>query len=293
MNDAESLKGDGLKKHEGEKQESACVQEQQSVPATDPESRLALCRAKLAETEALLKQERQGRGKAEREVALLAQELESFSYSVSHDLRAPLRHLVGFSSALVEDYNEQLEPTAQSYLDCIARAARKMEDLLEALLFLSRVTKQDLTLVEVDLAALARQYAGSLQQAAPARQVEFRIAQELPVKADPQLMRTVIEQLLGNAWKFTAKKERATVEFGEKKEGDSTVYYIRDDGAGFDLRFAQRLFAPFQRMHREDEFPGLGIGLATAQRIVHRHGGRIWAEAEVGNGATICFTLCP
>ncbi|WP_026840186.1 sensor histidine kinase [Citrifermentans bremense] len=282
-----------MKRQEREKQESVCVQEQQSALASDPESRLALCQAKLAETEALLNQEQQGRSKAEREVALLAQELESFSYSVSHDLRAPLRHLVGFSSALVEDYNEQLEPTAQSYLDCITRSARKMEDLLEALLFLSRVTKQDLTLVEVDLAALARQYAGSLQQAAPARQVEFRIAEKLPVKADPQLMRTVIEQLLGNAWKFTAQKEKATVEFGEKKEGGSTVYYIRDDGAGFDLRFAQRLFAPFQRMHREEEFPGLGIGLATAQRIVHRHGGRIWAEAEVGNGATICFTLCP
>lgn len=282
-----------MKKQEGETQELVSAREQRSALASDLESRLSLCQARLAETDALLKQEQQGRGKAEREVALLAQELESFSYSISHDLRAPLRHLVGFSSALVEDYNGQLEPTAQSYLDCITRAAHKMEDLLEALLFLSRVTKQDLTLVEVDLALLARQYAGCLQQAAPARQVEFRIAEKLPVRADPQLMRTVIEQLLANAWKFTAKKERAVVEFGEKKEGDGTVYYIRDDGAGFDPRFAQRLFAPFQRMHREEEFPGLGIGLATVQRIVRRHGGNIWAEAEVGNGATFCFTLCP
>ena len=296
-----------MNKQEGELLESARVVKGRSTPVSDLETRLSLCLAKVAEADLLLKAEQQGRSKAEAEALLLAQELdrqkvlaetvhqelESFSYSISHDLRAPLRHLVGFSNALVEDYAAQLEPTAQGYLDCIVRAARKMEDLLEALLSLSRVTRQDLTIVEMDLAVLARQCADSLQQAAPARQVEFRIAGAMPVKADPQLMRTAIEQLLGNSWKFTAKKESATIEFGEKREGDNTVYYVRDDGAGFDLRFAQRLFGPFQRMHREEEFPGLGIGLATVQRIVHRHGGRIWAEAEIGKGATFCFTLSP
>lgn len=301
------LRGEVLNKQEGALLESARVVEGQSASESDLERRLSLCLARLAEADQLLKQEQQGRSKAEHEVALLSkeidrqksitetvhQELESFSYSISHDLRAPLRHLVGFSNALVEDYGERLEPTAQSYLDCIVRAARKMEGLLEALLFLSRVTRQDLTLVEVDLAALARQCADSLRQADPARHVEFRIAEKMPVKADPQLMRTAIEHLLGNAWKFTAKKERATIEFGEKREGENTVYYVRDDGAGFDLRFAERLFGPFQRMHREEEFPGLGIGLATVQRIVHRHGGKIWADAEIGNGATFSFTLSP
>lgn len=296
-----------MNKQEGELLESARVVKGRSAPVSDLETQLSLCLARVAEADLLLKAEQQGRSKAEQEVVLLAkeldrqkvlaetvhQELESFSYSISHDLRAPLRHITGFSSALAEDYGGQLEPTAQSYLDCIVRAARKMEDLLEALLFLSRVTRQDLTVVEMDLAVLARQYADSLQQADPARQIEFRIAGTMPVKADPQLMRTAIEALLANAWKFTAKKERATIEFGEKREGDNAVYYVRDDGAGFDLRFAQRLFGPFQRMHREEEFPGLGIGLATVQRIVHRHGGKIWAEAEIGKGATFCFTLSP
>jgi light-regulated signal transduction histidine kinase (bacteriophytochrome) len=301
------LRGEVLNKQEGALLESARVVKGQSAPESDLERRLSLCLARLAEADQLLKQEQQGRSKAEHEVSLLAkelnrqksmaetvhQELESFSYSISHDLRAPLRHLVGFSNALVEDYGERLEPTAQSYLDCIVRAARKMEGLLEALLSLSRVTRQDLTLLEVDLAVLARQCADSLRQADPARQVEFRIAEKMPVKADPQLMRTAIEHLIGNAWKFTAKKERATIEFGEKREGENTVYYVRDDGAGFDLRFAERLFGPFQRMHREEEFPGLGIGLATVQRIVHRHGGKIWADAEIGHGATFSFSLSP
>ncbi|GAW66393.1 histidine kinase [Geoanaerobacter pelophilus] len=301
------VKGEVLKKQERELLESARVVKGQSPRESDLETRLSLCLARVAEADLLLKEEQQGRSKAEHEVDLLTrelnrqrcmaetvhQELESFSYSISHDLRAPLRHLVGFSSALVEDYGEQLEPTAQSYLDCIVRAARKMEGLLEALLSLSRVARQDLTLVDMDLAALARQYADSLRQGDPERQVEFRIAEKMPVKADPQLMRTAIEHLLGNAWKFTAKKERATIEFGEKREGEGTVYYVRDDGAGFDLRFAERLFGPFQRMHREEEFPGLGIGLATVQRIVHRHGGKIWADAEIGKGATFSFTLSP
>ena len=269
------------------------------------ELRLTETEARLAESEAKLRKEEAKRKKAQREasllkdelarqidsVALVNSELESFSYSISHDLRAPLRHVVGFSTALVEDYNESLDPTAQNYLDCIMRAGRKLETLIEALLSLSRVTRQEVTRSNVDLSQLARQCAASLQEAEPGRQVTFKIAQKLFANADPQLMRSALENLLGNAWKFTSQKESATIEFGAKKEGKGTVYFVRDDGAGFDLRFADRLFGPFQRMHREGEFEGIGTGLAAVQRIIHKHGGRIWAEAEVDRGATFFFTL--
>ncbi len=221
----------------------------------------------------------------------LGEELESFSYSISHDLRAPLRHLIGFSSALAEDFGEGLEPTAHSYLDCIVRAGRKMESLMEALLGLSRIARQEMSLAPTDLAQLARQCEATLREGAPGRQVVLVAPDRICVQADPHMMKVALEHLLGNAWKFTGKKESATVELGCKREGGSEVYFVRDDGAGFDPSFAGRLFAPFQRMHREDEFPGLGMGLATVQRIIHRHGGRIWAEARVNGGATFYFTL--
>lgn len=221
----------------------------------------------------------------------VSDELESFSYSISHDLRAPLRHLIGFSSALAEDFEESLEPTAKSYLDCIIRAGHKMESLIEALLGLSRITRQEMTPARTDLGQLARQCEASLRETAPERQVTFLIPDGICVQADSHLIKVVLEHLLGNAWKFTGKKAKATIELGHKREGESEVYFVRDDGAGFDPRYAERLFSPFQRMHREEEFPGLGIGLATVQRIIHRHGGRIWAEARVDGGATFFFTL--
>lgn len=224
-------------------------------------------------------------------LANVSDELESFNYSISHDLRAPLRHLTGFSSALVEDYGDDLEPGARTFLDCILRAGRKMETLLEALLGLSRISRQEMTIMETDLGELARHCADSLKEMDPARKVSFKIPEHLKVQADQQLMRVALEHLLGNAWKFTCKKEEATIELGTSGEGGETVFFVRDDGAGFDLRYADRLFGPFQRMHREEEFPGLGIGLATVQRIVHRHGGCAWAEAETGRGTTIYFTL--
>lgn len=261
----------------------------------------------LAQSESRLREEDEARSSAEQEIHRLNgelarqksvaenlhQELESFSYSISHDLRAPLRHLVGFSTALLEDFGSTLEPTAQTYLDCIMRAGRKMEHLIEALLSLSRISRQEMTVTNVDLSHLARQCQATLQESDPARRVDFRIPEQLPVQADPLLMRVALEHLLGNAWKFAGKRERATIEVGQVMEGDTAVYFVRDDGAGFDPRFAERLFGPFQRMHREDEFPGLGIGLATVQRIIHRHGGKIWAEANVDAGATFFFTLPP
>lgn len=270
-----------------------------------PEQRLADCDSELAEALDQLRTEREARAHAEREQRRLNeelarqkasydsvnQELESFSYSISHDLRAPLRHLIGFSGALLEDYGEGLEPTAKTYLDCIIRAGRKMENLVDALLGLSRTGRQDMTLLNLDLSQMARSYAACIREGDPARKVTFKIQEHLPARGDAVLMRTALEHLMENSWKFTGKKESATIEVGSREEGGERVYYVRDDGAGFDMRFAERLFSPFQRMHREDEFPGLGIGLATVQRIINRHGGRIWAEAEPDRGATFYFTL--
>jgi len=218
-------------------------------------------------------------------------ELESFSYSISHDLRAPLRHLIGFSGALLEDYADTLDATAKTYLDCIVRAGGKLESLIEALLNLSQITRQELRIASVDLSELARECAASLLDSAPERSVVFHIADELPVQADAALMKAAIGNLLENAWKYTCKKDTANIELGQNREGDAIVFYLRDNGAGFDMRYAARLFGPFQRMHKESEFEGTGIGLATVQRIIHRHGGRIWADAVVDGGATFFFTL--
>lgn len=273
--------------------------------AGELEQRLALCDRELTEARNRLESEREARVQAELEQQRLNQELarqkesldgisrelESFSYSISHDLRAPLRHLIGFSGALLEDYGQGLEPTAKSYLDCIARAGRKMENLVDALLTLSRIGRQDMTLLKLDLGQIARSYSSCIRESDPARKVTFRIGEDLSARGDAVLMRTALEHLMENAWKFTGKKESATIEVGCSEEQGGRVYYVRDNGAGFDMRFADRLFSPFQRMHREEEFPGLGIGLALVQRIINRHGGRIWVEAEPDKGATFYFTL--
>jgi len=226
-----------------------------------------------------------------RESETVAQELESLGFSISHDLRAPLRHLLGFSGALLEDYGDKLDASARSFLDCITKAARKMETQIEALLGLSRVARQQLTLASVDLSHLARECAASLQGTDPGRRVDFVIEDHLQMRVDATLLRVAIDHLLGNAWKFTKGREAARIEFGRKLEGGAEVLFVRDNGAGFEMRYADRLFGAFQRMHKESEFEGTGIGLATVQRIVHRHGGRIWAEAEVNGGATFFFTL--
>ncbi len=225
------------------------------------------------------------------ELAFANKELESFSYSVSHDLRAPLRGLVGFSQALLEDYDKKLDEQGRHYLLRIAAAGRRMAELIEDMLTLSRVTRSRMRLETVDLSAAAKQVVASLREGQAERKVEFVIADGLGAMGDKRLLEAVLENLLGNAWKFTSRHPTATIEFGVTDIESERVYFVRDDGAGFRMGYADKLFGAFQRLHSEEEFPGTGIGLATVQRIVRRHGGRIWAEGEVEKGATFYFTL--
>lgn len=218
-------------------------------------------------------------------------ELESFAYSVSHDLRAPLRGIDGFSQALLEDYGEDLDERGRRYLAYVRESAQEMGRLIDDLLSLSRVNRGDLQHEEVDLTALAHRIAGRLGREEADRKVDWLIDDELIVHGDRRLLGIFLENLLGNAWKFSAGRECARIELGTHSNGDETIYYVRDNGAGFDMRYVDKLFGPFQRLHTANEFEGTGIGLATAQRIVHRHGGRIWAEGAVDRGATFSFTM--
>jgi light-regulated signal transduction histidine kinase (bacteriophytochrome) len=220
------------------------------------------------------------------------QELEAFSYSVSHDLRTPLRHIDGFSKMLLEDCADQLNERGSDYLMRVRRAAQRMGQLIDDLLHLSRVTRTSLYRQQVDLSQKAAAIAAQLQQSEPNRQVEFQIADGLIANSDARLLQIVLENLLGNAWKYTAKHQSARIEVGSMWHTDGyPIYFVRDDGAGFDMAYAHQLFVPFQRLHTTREFPGTGIGLATVQRIIQRHGGRIWAESAVELGATFYFTL--
>ena len=218
-------------------------------------------------------------------------ELRAFSYSVSHDLRAPLRRIDSFSQLLLEDAESVLSDDARHYLERIRVGARRMNELIEALLKLSRLSRHELDRREVDLSALAREVAERLAEQQPDRPVAFEAGEAPTVWGDPNLLRVVLENLLGNAWKFTRRQREPRVYFGASSEGGEVVYLVRDNGAGFDMQFASKLFGAFQRLHSSSEFEGTGIGLATVQRIVHRHGGRVWAEAEPGEGATFYFTL--
>jgi len=219
-------------------------------------------------------------------------ELESFSYSVSHDLRAPLRAIDGFSLALVEDYGDQLDDTAQDYLQRVRNSAQRMGMLIDDMLQLSRVNREELALQEVDLGEIAKAVMEELQAAEPDRQVELTMGPDLHVHGDPRLLRVMIDNLLGNAWKFTSRKPDAHIIFKHKAD-QPDIFYISDNGVGFDMRHKDKLFGAFQRLHRVKEFPGTGVGLATVQRIIHRHGGRVWAEAREGEGATFYFSLGP
>ena len=219
------------------------------------------------------------------------QELEAFSYSVSHDLRAPLRALDGFSAALISDYQDKLDQQAQSYLTRIQEASRRMGQLIEDLLNLSRITCREVKLDRVDLSLLAMQIASELHSQTPERQVEFEISPDLVVRADPGLIKIAMENLLNNALKFSSKKETALIQVGVLDGSEGRVYFVRDNGAGFDMAYAHKLFTPFQRLHGTQEFSGTGIGLTIVQRIIARHGGRIWTEAAVNLGATFYFTL--
>ncbi|HVH68612.1 MAG TPA: PAS domain S-box protein [Gemmatimonadales bacterium] len=218
-------------------------------------------------------------------------ELNAFAYSVSHDLRAPLRSLDGFSQALLEDHADKLDPKGKDYLQRVRQASQRMAQLIDDLLNLSRVTRREIQLESVDLSALAHDVAADLQRNEPSRAVEFTIAPALVVRADRGLMRVVLDNLLGNAWKFTGKRPRAHVELGVTNHDGHPAYFVRDDGVGFDMAYADKLFGAFQRLHGVAEFAGTGIGLATVQRIIHRLGGRIWAESAPGRGATFYFTL--
>jgi two-component system CheB/CheR fusion protein len=217
--------------------------------------------------------------------------LESFAYSVSHDLRTPLRAMSGFSQALLEDYGPQLDDQAEDYLQRIRAAGERMGGLIDSLLDLSRISRSKMRRERVELGALARTIADSLQREEPQRHIEWVIHEELEVDGDPTLLQVALDNLIGNAFKFTRPHERARIEFGAEQQEGQTVYYVRDDGVGFDAEHAGRLFGVFQRLHSKDEFEGTGIGLATVQRIIERHGGRIWAEGEPESGATFYFTL--
>ena len=218
-------------------------------------------------------------------------ELESFSYSVAHDLRAPLRSIDGFSQALLEDYADKLDEPGRQYLRFIRESAQHMGQLIDALLTLSRVTRSELHREDVDLSALARAAVARLRRSQPDRSVDVVIQDGLEDSGDPQLLAAVFDNLLGNAWKFTGKYDKAQIEFGASSTDGQSVYFVRDNGAGFDMAFATKLFGVFQRLHAATEFEGTGVGLATVQRIVTRHGGRVWAEGKVNGGATFHFTL--
>jgi hypothetical protein len=218
-------------------------------------------------------------------------ELESFSYAVSHDLRAPLRRIDSFSRAVMESQADRLEPMGKHFLERVREASQQMSELIDDVLYLSRVTRAEIREHEVDLSGLVTLLLERMKEAEPERKVEIKVRPGLVALGDGQLLRIAIQNLLDNAWKFTGREPRARIEFGTASIAGEQAYFIRDNGAGFNMAYVDRLFGPFQRLHPVTEFPGSGIGLATVQRIIHRHGGRIWAEGLEDQGATIHFTL--
>jgi two-component system, sensor histidine kinase and response regulator len=218
-------------------------------------------------------------------------ELESFSYAVSHDLRAPLRRIESFARAVEESQADRLDETGRRYLERAREASRQMSQLIDDVLYLARVTRAEMREQEVDLSGLVGLLLDRLRETEPDRAVELKIRPGVTVLADGQLLRIAMENLLANAWKFTGRESAPRIEFGLTNVGGEPTYFVRDNGAGFDMAYADRLFGPFQRLHLQSEFPGTGIGLATVQRIIHRHGGRVWAEGLPGQGATFHFTI--
>ena len=219
------------------------------------------------------------------------EELEAFTYSASHDLRAPLRGIDGFSQAILEDYSSVLDSSAIRYVERIRAGAQRMGEIIDALLMLSRITTTRLHLQRVDLGKLAREIVAELQEAEPGRQLELEVQPGLLVKADQQLMRIALQNLLGNAWKFTRERDPARIEVGKVGDGEENTFFIRDNGAGFDMSYADKLFAPFQRIHHPSRFEGSGIGLGTVQRVISRHGGKVWGRGQPDAGATFYFQL--
>lgn len=227
------------------------------------------------------------------ELEAMNKELESFSYSVSHDLRAPLRAIDGFSLALLEDYSGKLDKEGQSHLERIRAATMRMAHLIDDMLKLARIARSEIVLDRVNLSALAQEIALQLKFEDPQRKAQIQIEPNMLATGDRHLLRAMLENLLGNAWKFTSKCPVSQIEVGTKNHNSTPVFFVRDNGAGFDMRYADKLFGVFQRLHSDRDYPGTGVGLASVQRIVHKHGGRIWAESVVGSGATFCFVLQP
>lgn len=230
---------------------------------------------------------------ASQQLAATNRELEAFAYSVSHDLRAPLRGIDGWSLALVEDYGSRLDERAQTYLNRVRSEAQRMGMLIDDLLELSRVTRVEMQQNPVDLTSIASRIADRLGEARTDRRTEFIIAPGLTANGDAGLLEIVLVNLLSNAAKFTGECAVARIEFGQNQKNGESPFFVRDNGVGFDMAFAGSLFGAFQRLHKATEFPGTGIGLATVQRVIHRHGGRVWAEAQLGKGASFYFTVGP
>jgi light-regulated signal transduction histidine kinase (bacteriophytochrome) len=224
-------------------------------------------------------------------VEMANRELQTFSYSVSHDLRAPLRSICAFSQCLLEDCGPGLGEAGTRYADRIHAAAQHMALLIEKLLTLARVSRTEIQRVEVNLGALAHRVAEWLRATAPERDVEFIVDDNLRCTGDAALLALVVENLIGNAWKFTSKRSHAEIRFGREQNDGQLRYFVRDNGSGFDMAMVQKLFAPFQRLHSDREFEGTGIGLATVQRVVERHSGHVWADGVIDQGATFYFTL--
>jgi PAS domain S-box-containing protein len=240
-----------------------------------------------------VKQTEEGLRRANVETDAVNRELEAFSYSVAHDLRAPLRSIDGFSQALLEDNADQLDAEGKSHLARVRAAAQRMARLIDDLLSLSRLSRSEMRRERVDLTAVARAICGRLREADPAHDVEIVVEDGLAAEGDASLLAVVMENLLGNAWKFTGKRAKARVEVGLTSKSGVRAFFVRDNGAGFDMAHVRKLFGAFQRLHSAADFPGTGIGLAMVQRIVRRHGGKIWAESEIDRGATFFFTLGP
>jgi light-regulated signal transduction histidine kinase (bacteriophytochrome) len=226
-----------------------------------------------------------------RQLEAANRELEAFAYAVSHDLRAPLRSMSGFSQILQETAPPGLDDKSRHYLQRIHDASLRMSSLIEDLLNLSRIGRSELKARLVNLSQIAAEAAAAVRERYPAREVQLEIAPDMEVNADPRLLRIAVENLLSNAWKYTARAAPASISVGVQQGESGAIYFVRDNGVGFDMTYADKLFAPFQRLHPEAEFPGSGIGLVTVQRILARHGGRIWAEAKLDEGATFYFAL--
>lgn len=225
------------------------------------------------------------------ELRAVNKELETFSYSVSHDLRAPLRSIDGFSMALLEDYADKIDEEGQDYLNRVRKSAQTMSDLIDDLLELSQLTRSEFKREVVDLSSISSAVLHELAVQEPEREVDTRIEEGIMASGDKRLLKVMMDNLISNSWKYTGKKKKPEIEFGQTKKNGENVYYIRDNGAGFDMQYADKLFGAFQRLHSSQDFPGTGVGLAIVQRIVHRHGGLTWAEAEPDRGATFYFSL--